>query len=405
METFTPAAQAEMLNAADIRELEKQYLLQNYARYPLALDRGDGPWVWDLDGNKYLDFITGIGVNALGYNHPRITEVIREQAGLLIHTSNLFFHRYQGLLAKRLHEATGLDRSFFTNSGTESTEGAIKMIRSHGRSISPSKYEIISLENSFHGRSMGALSITGQPKYRADFEPLLSGVRFIERNDIGQLEQAFSANTAGIVIEWIQGEGGILSITDEFAQRARELADQYDALLVFDETQCGVGRTGKYFSYQLPAKPILPDVMVAAKPLACGLPLGVICANERAAKAIRPGMHGSTFGGNALSCRVALEFFTILDELMPQIVRVGDYFRGRLKDLATRFDFIKEVRGVGQMTGMELTKPGAPIVTEAMKNGLLLNCTHETVLRFLPPYTTTEKEVDLAIERLERSLS
>ncbi len=386
-------------------DLERRYLLQNYGRYPLVLDHGDGPRLWDVDGRPYLDFLSGIGVNALGHNHPRITRIIREQAGTLIHTSNLYYNRYQGPLAQRLSEISGLQRSFFSNSGTESMEGAIKMIRSHGHSIDPEKIEIISLDNSFHGRSMGSLSITGQPKYRKDFEPLLAGVHFIPRNDIAALEAACSARTAGIVIEWIQGEGGVYPISSEFGRRARELADQHDALLVFDEIQCGVGRTGTYFGYQLGPQPVLPDVMVAAKPLACGLPLGVICVNDRAAASIRPGMHGSTFGGSALSCRVALEFLVILDELMPSIERVGRYFRARLRELAGRFHFITEVRGHGLMAGMELSRPGADIVTDAMRNGLLINCTHENVLRFLPPYIVTEKEVDEAIEILEAALA
>jgi predicted acetylornithine/succinylornithine family transaminase len=392
-------------SAEEIVDLEREYLLQNYGRYPLVLDHGNGAWLWDTAGRKYLDFLSGIGVNALGHNHPRITEVIREQAALLIHSSNLYFHRYQGPLARKLSEVSGLQRSFFSNSGTESMEGAMKMIRSHGRAIDPEKYEIVSLDNSFHGRTFGSLSITGQPKYRKDFEPLLPGIGFVPLNDIAALEQAVTSRTAGIVIEWVQGEGGIFPISGEFAQRARELADQFDALLVFDEIQCGVGRTGKYFAYQLTDPPVMPDIMVAAKPLACGLPLGVICANERAAASIKPGMHGSTFGGSALSCRVAIEFFEILDELMPSIRRVGDYFRAGLRDLASRFPCITEVRGEGLMAGVQLAIPGAGIVSEAMKNGLLINCTHDTVLRFLPPYIITEREVDQALEMLEPAIA
>jgi predicted acetylornithine/succinylornithine family transaminase len=381
--------------------LEQQYLLQNYARYPLVLDHGDGTWLWDTDGKKYLDFITGIGVNALGHNHPRITSLIREQAGLLIHSSNLYFHRFQGLLAQKLSGLTGLQRSFFCNSGTEAVEAAIKILHSHGGGIHPEKFEIISLDNSFHGRTMGSLSLTGQPKYRKDFEPLLPGVRFVPQNDIAALEAAFSERTAGVVLEWIQGEGGIFRTRDAFSIRARELADQFDALLVFDEIQCGVGRTGKYFGYQLAPKPVMPDVLVAAKPLACGLPLGAVCMNERAAAAIRPGMHGTTFGGGALCCRVALEFFDILEDLLPSIERVGGYFRARLRELAGQFRFISEVRGEGLMIGVQLVVPGAPMVMEAMKRGLLINCTHDTVLRFLPPYIVTENEVDRAVEILE----
>lgn len=388
----------------NVVELESQYLLQNYARHPLVLERGAGPYMWDVDGKRYLDFIAGIGVNALGQNHPRIVRVIQEQAARLIHTSNLFYNQFQGPLAKRIAEVSGLQRTFFTNSGTESCEGALKMIKAHGHDISPDKYEIVSLDNSFHGRTLGALSVTGQPKYRKDFEPLIPGVKFVPPNDIEALEGAVNQWTAGICMEWIQGEGGVVPLDTAFSRRARELADRYDALLWFDEIQCGVGRAGKYFGYQLADPPVMPDIITAAKPVACGIPLGFIAANERAAKSIRPGMHGSTFGGNALAARVSLEFFDILEGLLPQIRRVGDYFQAELRRLGNRFDFITEVRGYGLMVGVQLKIPGKEIVTRAMEQGLLMNCTHDTVLRFLPPYIITETEVDEAIAILDRVL-
>jgi acetylornithine/N-succinyldiaminopimelate aminotransferase len=398
---MSSATSTSTSQAQQIMDLEREFLVQNYARYPLVLERGEGCYVYDVDGKRYLDFIAGIGVNALGHAHPRIVKVIREQAGLLIHSSNLYYHRFQGALAKKLAQVSGLERTFFANSGTEAMEGALKMVRAHGSKISAEKYEILSLENSFHGRTLGALSITGQPKYRHDFEPLLPGVRFLPHNDIAALEQAFSERTAGIVIEWIQGEGGIFPISEEYGRKARELADRYNALLVFDEIQCGVGRPGVWFGYQLAEPAVLPDIMVAAKPLACGLPLGVIVANEKAAAAIGPGMHGSTFGGSALACRVALEFFEILDDLLPSIRRVGDYFRGRLRELAQKYGFLREVRGHGLMIGVDMSVPGKQMVLEAQARGLLINCTHETVLRFLPPYIVTEKEVDRAVEILD----
>lgn len=384
--------------AQAIAQLERDYLLQNYARYPLTLARGKGCHVYDLDGKRYLDFITGIGVSALGHAHPRIVKVMREQAGRLLHTSNLYYHEYQGPLAKRLVEMSGLARVFFCNSGTEAIEGAIKMAHAHGRSIAPEKHEIIALENSFHGRTIGALSLTGQPKYRADFEPLMPGVRFVAANDLAALEAAFSARTAGIFMELIQGEGGIHPMSQEFIARARALADQHNALLVADETQCGVGRPGTYFAYQRSSPVILPDVMVAAKPVACGLPLGFLIANEKAAASIKPGMHGSTFGGNVLACRVALEFLDLLDELLPAIQRVGGYFHVSLNELARKHGVVKEVRGFGLMLGMELVVPGKQLVLDAIGEGLLINCTHDTVLRFLPPYIATEKEVDQTVK-------
>ena len=388
--------------AQTVIELEGEFLLQNYSRYPLVVRRGKGCYVYDADGKRYLDLIAGIGVNALGHAHPRILSVIREQAGLLIHCSNLYYHEYQGPLAKRLAQISGLQRSFFCNSGTEAMEGALKMIRAHGGKISPEKHHIVSLDNSFHGRTLGALSVTGQEKYRRDFEPLLAGVRFIPPNDLAALEQAVSDHTAGIVLEWIQGEGGIYPLHADYVRKARELAHRYNALLVFDEIQCGVGRPGRYFAYHLAEPVILPDIMVAAKPLACGLPLGVIVANEKAAAAIGPGMHGSTFGGGALACRVALEFLDILEGLLPSIYRLGGDFRMQLSELTRHHGFIKEVRGFGLMIGVELDLPGKQIVQDAMAEGLLINCTHETVLRFLPPYIITEQEIDRAVKLLAK---
>ena len=383
-------------------DLEKEYLLQNYARYPLALARGKGCWVYDLEGRRYLDLMAGIGVNALGHAHPRITRVIRQQAGLMIHSSNLYYHEYQGPLAKRLAQISGLQRAFFANTGTEAVEGALKMVHGHGRAIHADKFEIISLDNSFHGRTLGALSVTGQPNYRADFEPLIPGVKFVPKNDVAALEAAFNDRTAGIILEMIQGEGGINPLTAEFAAKARELATRYDALLVADETQCGVGRPGVYFAYQLFQPVILPDVVVAAKPLACGLPLGFIVANEKAASAIKPGMHGTTFGGGPLACRVSLEFLEILDELLPAIQRVGGYFKDSLEALAGKYSFVREVRGRGLMLGVDLDIPGKQFVLDAMAEGMLINCTHDTVLRFLPPYIITEKEVDRAVRILRK---
>lgn len=402
----TSDVEVEQLSpAAQIVELEQRYLLQNYARYPLALRRGKGSWLYDFNGKRYLDLVSGIGVNALGHAHPRLTRVIREQAALLMHSSNLYYHEFQGKLAEKLAAISGLQRSFFCNSGTEAMEGAVKMIRSHGNGAGEGKIEIVALDNSFHGRSLGALSITGQPKYRKDFEPLLAGARWTPPNDIAALESAVGPQTAGIVIESIQGEGGIHPMHGDFLRRARALADRHNVLLVFDATQCGVGRTGKWFSHELSAPDVQPDVMVTAKPLACGLPLGVVMANERAAAAIRPGMHGSTFGGNALACRVAIEFLDLMENgLLEQVARTGAYFKAGLEDLAARHSFVKDVRGAGLMLGMELDRPGKNYVLRAIEEGLLINATHDTVLRFLPPYILTEKEVDRALRILGKLL-
>jgi acetylornithine/N-succinyldiaminopimelate aminotransferase len=385
-------------------DLEKEYLFQNYARYPLVLARGKGCYVYDTSGKRYLDLIAGIGVNALGHAHPRLMKVIREQAARMIHSSNLYYHEYQGPLAERIAKASGLDRVFFCNSGTEAVEGALKIIRAHGRKISPEKFETVALLDSFHGRTFGALSITGQENYRRDFEPMLPGARFTPRNDIAALEQTVGPNTAGIVLELVQGEGGIHPLDPAYIRKARELADRHNALLVFDETQCGVGRTGTHFSYQMGEPVVMPDVIVAAKPIGCGLPLGFVAATESAAANLPAGMHGTTFGGGPLACRVALEFFDILDTLMPAITQTGSYFRIRLTELAKKHSFIKEVRGYGLMIGVELDFSGKQIVLDAMAEGLLINCTHNVVLRALPPYILTEQDVDRSIRVLDKVL-
>jgi predicted acetylornithine/succinylornithine family transaminase len=387
--------------APSVIDLEKQYLFQNYARFPLVLSRGRGCYVYDDSGKRYLDLIAGIGVNALGHAHPRLMKVIREQAARMIHCSNLYYNEYQGPLAERIAKLSGLDRVFFCNSGTEANEGALKMIRAHGRKINSSKFETVALNGSFHGRTFGALSITGQEKYRKDFEPMLPGARFVNRNNVAELEAAVNENTAGIFLEIVQGEGGVFPMTDEYIRKARALADKYNALLVFDEIQCGVGRTGTHFSYQMLDPIVMPDVLTAAKPVACGIPLGVVAAKQTAADVIAAGQHGTTFGGGPLACRVALEFFDVLDELLPNIIHVGGYFRMQLMDLARHFSFIKEVRGYGLIVGVELEFPGKQIVLDCMSKGLLINCTHDTVLRALPPYILTEQDVDRAISVLK----
>jgi predicted acetylornithine/succinylornithine family transaminase len=382
--------------------------LQNYARYPIVIASGKGMVVYDENRRRYLDFLSGIGVNALGHAHPRIVKVLRDQAGRLIHSSNLYYNQYQGRLAARLAELSGLDRAFFCNSGAEAMEAALKIARAYGTRQDPAKHEIVALENSFHGRTLGALSITGQAKYRMPFEPLIPGVRFVEPNNLQQLEEAVGERTCAVVIEPVLGEGGIIPITDEFAEKAGELARRHDALLIADEIQCGMGRTGAWFAYQLwhrdpqYAAHLVPDVVALAKPLGCGLPIGVTLVNERAAPALPPGMHGSTFGGGALVCRVALEFLDVLPTLLPAIREHGAYFRRRLQALADKYDFVREVRGEGLMLGLDLTVPAKPFVERAMEKGLLINATHDTVLRFLPPYVVTPKEINRLVETLDQ---
>lgn len=388
--------------AGDVMELERQYLLQNYARYPLVLRRGRGCWLYDTAGRRYLDLISGIGVNSLGHAHPRIVRVLREQAALLIHSSNLYYHEYQGPLAKRICETSGMQRVFFCNSGAEAIEGAIKMVRARGRQIHPEKTEIIAFENSFHGRTMGALSLTGQLKYREPFEPLLPGVRILSPCDDAALEAAVGERTAGLFVEPIQGEGGIRPMSAEWLRLLRRLADRSGALLVFDEIQCGIGRPGTWHAYQLHQPPVMPDVVTLAKPIAAGLPLGAIACTEQAAAVLGPGMHGTTFGGGALACRVALEFYSIVEELLPQMRRVSDFFFAGLRELQKEFSFICDVRGAGLMIGLDLDFPCKHLVKAGIEQGLLFNVTHDTVIRMLPPYILTEKEAERALSGLRK---
>ena len=308
----------------EIVALEQKYLLNTYARYPVAFARGKGVYLFDVDGKRYLDFLSGLGVNALGHAHPRIVKVIREQAAKVIHLSNLYYNEYQGLLAEKLCQKSGLDRAFFTNSGTEAIEGVLKLVRAAGHATAgPEKTVVVALDNSFHGRTMGALALTGQPKYRKGFDPMLEGVRFVPRNDVEALRAAVDDKVCGIVLEPIQGEGGIQVSSPEFLHACRELADQHHAALIFDEIQCGMGRTGQLFAFQHFG--VMPDVVCIAKPMAAGFPMGAFLANDRFAQHITPGKHGTTFGGGPLACRIALEYLAILEEekLLEQVRRVG----------------------------------------------------------------------------------
>ena len=390
----------------EIVEREQKHLLNTYARYPVAIARGRGVHVYDVEGNRYLDLVTGLGVNALGYAHPRIVSVIRDQAARLIHISNLYYNEYQGLLAEKLCAKSGLDRAFFSNSGTEAIEGALKLVRAAGHANGgPEKSIVVALDNSFHGRTMGALALTGQPKYRKDFDPMLEGVRFVPRNDLKALRAAMDERICGIVLEPIQGEGGIQEVSTEFLQACRQLADEHQAGLIFDEIQCGMGRTGQLFAFQHFG--VMPDIVCIAKPMAAGLPMGAFLAKQHFAQHLSPGKHGTTFGGGPLTCRVALEYLAILEDekLLQQVRRVGGYFTGQLRDLAGRFEIAAEVRGVGAIQALQLTVPGRPILDAALSRGLLVNVTQDTVIRFLPPFLLEEKHVDSGIRTLRKLLA
>jgi acetylornithine/N-succinyldiaminopimelate aminotransferase len=394
-----------MTSYEQIADLERRYLLPTYNRYPVVFERGKGVFLYDLEGKKYLDLVSGIGVNALGYAHPRIVKTIRDQAAKLIHISNLYYHEYQGALAEKLASLSGLQRVFFSNSGTEAIEGSIKLARLAAHRVGgPEKSRFIGLEGSYHGRTFGALSLTGQEKHRKGFEPLLEDVTFVPRNNIEALRAAVNEHTCAIVLEPIFGEGGIFECSIEFLRECRALADQHKAALIFDEIQCGLGRTGTIFAYQ--AFNVTPDIVAIAKPIAAGLPLGAFIAKEEFATAISPGQHGTTFGGGPLACRVALEYLGILEEenLLGNVSTVGGYLNQQLKQLVDDYAAAKEVRGRGFIQGIDLEIPSRPIVEQGLAQGVLFNSTHDTVVRFLPPFLLQEQHVDKGIRVLRKFL-
>ncbi len=397
------------MSLASVIRAEERLLLPTYDRHRILFERGRGVYLWDSRGNRYLDFLSGIGVNALGHSHPAIQATLKRQAGRLIHVSNLFFHEYQAKLSQRLAKLSELDRAFFCNSGTEAWEGALKLARIYARTSNTNghkpKWRILALDNSFHGRTFGSLATTGQAKYRDPFVPLLPGVGFVRFNDVDDLKNQFDAGVCAVCLETIQGEGGIWPVSPEFLRAARKLTESNDALLILDEIQCGLGRTGHYFAYQHYG--VRPDIVTIAKPLAAGLPLGAILTSNRVAKSMHAGMHGSTFGGGPLACAVAIEFLNVLDELMDNVREVGAYFREQLERLKARQSCIREVRGMGLMLGVELESADTAkaVVSALMQNRILINRTHETVLRFLPPYIIRKKQVDEVIRALDSALT
>jgi acetylornithine/N-succinyldiaminopimelate aminotransferase len=386
-----------------------QHLMNTYKRSDMIFTHGRGCYVFDQNGKKYLDFLGGIAVNALGYSYPDLVKTIRREAGRAVHVSNLFHNPFQGPLAAKLAKWSRMDRVFFTNSGSEAVEGALKLARvaakqKPGGAARPGG-RFLALEHSFHGRTFGALSITHPAKYREPFEPLVPGVDFIRMNDVADLESKFTEDVCAMVIEPIQGEGGIYPVTVEFWKSARELATQHGAALIADEIQCGLGRTGKAFAYE--RLPGLPDMVIIAKPLAGGLPLGAFLAREEFAASFSPGLHGSTFGGGPLTCATGLTFLETVERkhLLANVRARGAELKAGLKKLAAKFVFIREVRGEGLMLGVDLDVEGAPYVAEAVKQGLLINCTHDHILRLLPPFILTEQQVKEGLSKIESVLA
>ena len=396
-----------MSKLEQIKAAEARLLLHTYDRNPILFVRGEGVHIIDENGEQYLDLLSGIGVNALGYDHPAIERAIINQSRALIHTSNLFYHEGQAELALRLTERAGLDRAFFANTGTEAIEGALKLARAHagllrseGKTIGT---KVLALEGSFHGRTFGAVSATHKAKYREPFAPVVPGFEFVKFNNVTDLREKFSGDVCAILVESIQGEGGIRPLSHEFFAEARKLASSTSALLIADEIQAGLGRTGKWFGYQ--HYDVLPDVTTLAKPLAGGIPLGAILCTEEAARAIHAGMHGTTFGGGPLACAVAIAVLETIEKeaLLARATEVGNYFQQELRFLANKHSCITEVRGKGLMVGAELDSAdlGKLTVAEMLKRHIVINCTSDTVLRFLPPYILERAHVDTTITALD----
>ncbi len=384
---------------------DEQDYMPVFARYKIVLDHGDGVYVYDTQGKKYLDYLGGIAVNVLGHAHPALVKAVADQAGKMIHCSNLYYTQVQADAAEKLVKLSGLGKVFFGNSGAEANEGAIKLARKYAHNINPEKSQIISANMSFHGRTIATLTATGQPHYHEGFGPLPEGFDYVDYNDIEALESMMSEKTAAVMLETIQGEGGVHVPDKEYFQKVRALCDKYDALLILDEIQCGMGRTGKFFAYEQYG--IKPDIVTLAKGLAGGVPIGAFIASDKVSSAFKAGDHGSTFGGNPLACAGAnVVLDTIVnDGLLQHVEEVGAYLRKGLEELKEAYpSLITEVRGMGLIQGMQLTKPGRDIVNRCLDYGLIINCTVGTVLRFVPPLIIEKQHVDELISVLKKVL-
>jgi acetylornithine/N-succinyldiaminopimelate aminotransferase len=391
--------------ADDVQARELRHVLQTYRRQPVTFVRGEGVRLFDVEGREYLDLLSGIGVASLGHAHPGLAKAVADQARTLLHTSNLFFHPLQGQVAERLTKLSGLSRTFFCNSGAEAVEACLKFARRYWYTRGEPRAEFIALEGAFHGRTFGSLSVTSDPHYRAPFEPLVPGVRFVPANDPEALLAAVSQKTAAIIAEGIQGEGGVRLLTPAFAAAISEASAKSGALVISDEIQCGLGRTGQPFRYATLG--IKPHLVSLGKALGAGVPVGAALISEEVASTISFGDHGSTYGGNLLACRAALVFLTELMDggVLAHVEAMGRFFERRLGALARKHSVVKEVRGAGLIWGIELTRDAASVVPAALARRVIVNRTAETVIRLLPPLVITEAEAEDAIGRLEAALS
>jgi acetylornithine/N-succinyldiaminopimelate aminotransferase len=389
----------------DVVGREARHVLQTYRRQPVTFVRGQGVRLYDAEGREYYDLLSGIGVASLGHAHRGLSRAVAEQTETLIHTSNLFFHPLQGLLAERLANLSGLPRAFFCNSGTEAVEASLKFARRYWHSQGHARTEYVAFQHSFHGRTMGSLSVTWDDHYRAPFGPLIPGVTFVPVDDTAALRAAVTEKTAAVIVEPIQGEGGVRPLTSEMAAAITEACSRTGALLIADEVQCGLGRTGRAF--YSPVLGLKPDIMSIGKSLGAGVPIAATLFTDRVAAAASFGDHGSTYGGNLLACRAALVFLDELVDggLMSHVAKVGAHTEAGLMELASHHPYIRAVRGTGLMWGLDLDRPAAPVVEAALEQGLLVNRTAETVIRFLPPYIITAGEIDEAIGLLDAALN
>jgi predicted acetylornithine/succinylornithine family transaminase len=387
--------------AREILARDENYLLPVYARYPVVMERGEGCTLFDVDGNQYLDMMGGLGVNALGHTHPRMLAAMAEQAAKIVHLSPQFSNRWASELAARLCRLSGMSGAFFSTGGSEAVEGALKLARTAGRQRGGNrKHGIVALKGSYHGRTFGSMSVTGQEKYSVDFGPGLPGVHFVQRNDLNGLRAAVTDQTCAILLEPVLGEGGVHFLSAEFLSEARRLADQAGALLIFDEIQSGLGRTGEWFAYSRHG--VQPDVLILGKPLGGGIPLSALLVDDELFHSFGMAKHGSTLGGTPLGCRLGVEFLDVMEEenVLERVRAVGAHLGERLEQLAAEYEEVVQVRGAGLMWGVELTVPARPLAEEGLRRGVMFNVVQGNVLRFLPPLILNEAQVDQAMEVL-----